>query len=268
MKHTYIFDSKDNFESIILKCPLSFNKQCLNLTPLLNGKSSFGFSVLIDGVSYVFKFPRTKFQHSYLKYEKTVSQYLNKKLACRIPQIDVFLDELNRPYIVYKQIVGTDMSNLDLSHRETERLCKQLVQNLLRIHSINKNELNFSIITKKQSLLSFASDFHYEPKFSMIEDLLNEDSVIHGDFHKKNIILDDENNLSGLIDFTTFSTGSIYFDIGHFVFSTKESIWSVFLKEYQVAAQVKIDDNKLSRVIDFLDDLIKKHYLPYINAQK
>lgn len=268
MSNNFIYNSNDNFEEIIYQCPIILNRRSIIDVPLSKGKSSFSFSVRIEDAKYIFKFPRTMFQYRSLVYEKKVVHYLADKIICDIPNINIFFDVKMRPYIVYKQIEGEDMADVGLSDKEIQILCKQLVQNLLLIHSIKIEDLGFPIITKKASLIDFAAEFNYQPKFSLIEDLLNDDSVIHGDFHRKNIILDVHKNLSGIIDFTTFSTGSIYFDIGHFVFSTKEKLGTTFLEEYQKAANIKINDNKLTRIIEFLDDLIKKHYLPYINSQE
>ena len=249
------------------QCPIVINSRFIKAVPLNNGKSSFCFSVKTEVANYIFKFPRTVFQYRGVNYEKEVVRFLCDRIDCEIPEINIFADTNKRPYIVYKQIEGEDMADVNLSNEEVRILCRQLVKNLICIHSIKLEELSFPIITKKQSLTNFAAEFNYCPKFNLIEDMLAENTVIHGDFHRKNIILSAHNNLSGIIDFTTFSAGSIYFDIGHFVFSAKYELGTVFLEEYQNAANIKINENKLTRIIDFLDDLIKKNYLPYINSQ-
>lgn len=268
MKKNFTYNSKDDLQKIIKQCPLISKSGYITVAPLNNGKSSFCFRVQTEATNYIFKFPRTMFQYRGVEYEKDVVHFLYDRMKCEITQINIFFDSNMRPYIVYKQIGGEDMADVRLSYEETRILCHQLVQSLLCIHSIKIDELSFPIITKKQSLTNFAAEFKYCPKFSLIEDMLTENSVIHGDFHRKNIILDIHKNLSGIIDFTTFSTGSIYFDIGHFVFSTKDVLGTMFLEEYQRAANIKIDENKLTRIIDFLNDLIKKNYLPFINSQE
>ncbi|MDE6059083.1 MAG: aminoglycoside phosphotransferase family protein [Clostridia bacterium] len=267
MEKNLIYNLKDDFEKIIAQCPIIINSRFLNAIPLNNGKSSFCFSVQTDNAKYIFKFPRTIFQYRSVEYEKSVVSSLYKRIICEIPKINVYVDGDMRPYIVYEQIEGEDMADTKLTEDEARNLCRQLVQNLIRIHSLKQEDLNFPLITKKQSLINFSAEFNYQPKFDLIEDVLAENSVIHGDFHRKNIILDTHKKLSGIIDFTTFSTGSIYFDIGHFVFSTKEGLGTIFLDEYQRVTNMKIDEDKLTRVIDFLYDLIKKNYLPFINSQ-
>ena len=135
MENSFIYNSQDNFEKIIKQCPIVINSRFIKAVPLNNGKSSFCFSVKTEVANYIFKFPRTVFQYRGVNYEKEVVRFLCDRIDCEIPEINIFADTNKRPYIVYKQIEGEDMADVNLSNEEVRILCRQLVKNLICIHS-------------------------------------------------------------------------------------------------------------------------------------
>lgn len=258
------FTAKDDFNSIIHRTLNVKNSIRISIIPAKHGKSSFVFFVKVAEGEYLFKFPRTKFQARYIAQEKTVSDYIRECVSCAIPQMQIGQID-GRSFTYYKTINGTLLSDVRLSWEDSIHLCKQLVNLLCSIWSINVCELKCDLKTKKEMILDFCADFGYTPDFRIVSDIIDDDKqLIHGDFHRSNILLDENNELKALLDFATFSRGSIYFDIGHMCFSMNEKFSRIFIAECEKQLGCELDKTKIKRVVVFLDELINKHYLPFI----
>lgn len=235
-----------------------------------HGKSSFVFFVKCDNEEFVFKFPRTVFQSNLLKYEYEVLHRLNNKFDFLVSDYRVFNDNLDRPYVAYSKVNGFNMADFQFSDLELERLSFVLAKEIYKIHSLTTNDLNgLEIHTKKNLLDSFCEDFNYIPDYSLISDLLEENTFIHGDFHRHNILLNNNKEFVAILDFATFSKGSIYFDLGHMILSVKSPHFRVkFIENYEKISRKKINIDKLERVIKFIYTLINENYLVYINNKE
>lgn len=232
-----------------------------------HGKSSFVYYVKIDNKDYIYKFPRTCFQTKFFKKEEYITNLLNNYFSVRIPHIKILKYE-NKELIYYDLIDGNNMSDIALNDKEYEVLCYELANFLKELYTINVETFDFPLETKKDNIENFCKDFNYKPNFSIIEDIINDNSnVIHGDFHRSNIIVDNNKHLNGILDFSTLSIGSVYFDLGHMCFSMNEQFNKLFLNICEKVLGIKIDMDKINRTIHFLDEMINKNYLPYIRSK-
>ena len=222
-----IFNRNTNFEEIIQSN--SFIKRrrfCIKLDN--HGKSSFVFFVKCESEEFVFKFPRTQFQAKLLIYENQILKKIKNKLTHAISDHTLFYDFMNRPYIVYSKIEGYNMADFVFSDLDYEKISLELAKEIYRVHSINSKDIEgVELYTKKELLDMFCSDFDYIPDYSHISEMLNDETLIHGDFHRHNILLNDRKEVVAILDFATFSKGSIYFDIGHMILSVKSPAFSV-----------------------------------------
>lgn len=231
-----------------------------------HGKSSYIFFVHKGNESFTIKFPRTKFQAKNLIYEKQMTSLLKNKFSVTIPNMRLNY-YLNKIYAVYNYIDGNNMSDVTCGIKDIDKLSLQLAELIYRFSFIDVQSLSHVVKSKEKLLIKFCEDFHYTPKIEMISDIMKENvQLIHGDFHQSNILLDKGNNICGLLDFSTISIGSVYFDLGHMCFSKNRAFNDVFLGKCEETLKLKIDREKIERMEEFLDDLINKHYLPYINS--
>lgn len=235
-----------------------------------HGKSSFVFFVKCEDEEYVFKFPRTVFQSDLLNYEYEVLLRLNNKFDFLVSNYRVFNDNLDRPYVAYNKIKGVNMADFQFSDLELERLSFVLAKEIYKIHCLSSNDLKgLEIHTKRNLLDNFCKDFNYTPDYSLISDLLDEDTFIHGDFHRHNILLNNNKEFVAILDFATFSKGSIYFDLGHMILSVKSPLFrEKFIENYEKISRKKINIDKLERVMKFIYTLINENYLLYINNKE
>lgn len=257
------FNNNDNFIYIIQSTLYGIASQ-EDIVQSKHGKSSYVFFVNTENGAYLFKFPRTDFQVNNIEREKIVTDAIRQYIDCKIPDISIGSFQ-NKKFAYYQLIKGNNMSDVDLDDCEQFTLSLQLANIISNFTNIKANDINLKLKTKREIIEEFCKDFSYKPDFSSIEDVIDDnENIIHGDFHRSNILLDSHKNLCGLLDFSTFCYGSIYFDIGHMCFSMYEQFNEKFINACEQYLNKSLDINKLKRVISFLDDMINKHYLPYI----
>lgn len=234
-----------------------------------HGKSSDIFLVETVEKTYIFKFPKTNYQNLSFIKERFNCNLFYDLLDVKTPFINI-TDYKGLKCIFYEAIDGRNLSDVFFDTEEIKCLAKQLSKLLKQFNEIGcQNRKVLSLKTKKEELLEFSRDFGYVPKFNLIQDILDEnETVIHGDFHRSNILVDQNKNICGLLDFATVCYGSLYFDIGHMIFSMSEPFNTYFLLECENQFKRKFDKDKIDRILIFLDDLINKHYLPYIKGDK
>lgn len=262
LKNNVFFDVNDSFFDIIKEHLFCVGKH-IKINPASHGKSSFVFFVTVHNEEYVYKFPRTSFSTFTVNKERFITNSLRSHLFCQIPNITIE-NHNGRPFVVYKSIKGSNMSDVTFNEAEMISLAKELAEFLIDFHSIPPESISYDIGTKRDSLDKFCRDFDYAPKFAEIENILKEKTLIHGDFHRSNIILDKNKKLKGVLDFATVSVGSKYFDIGHMIFSMTHRFNEIFLDEYEKISKCKIDTDKIKLVVSFLDDMINSNYLPFV----
>jgi serine/threonine protein kinase len=260
------FKSSDDFVAII-KRGLLIDSEPIDIIRSKHGKSSFVFYATQDDKTYLFKFPRTLFQSNYLIHEERITKELKSKFPYRIPEIEIRQDG-GRLYAFYELIDGSNMSDVALNNAETETVCLELANILSIFSSINYKNLNVPIKSKVEVVRDFCTDFSYTPDFDTIQDIIDNDiQLIHGDFHRSNILLNSEKKVCGLLDFATVSLGSLYFDLGHMCFSMNEKFNKYFLMACENKLKVHIDRKKIKRMCAFFDDMINKHYVPFIKGE-
>ncbi len=257
------FNNNDNFIHIIQStlCSIVHVK---SIVPSKHGKSSYVFFVNTANGEYLFKFPRTDFQVKNIEREKIVTDAIRQYIDCKIPDISIGSFQ-NKKFAYYLLINGYNMSDVVLDDYEQNVVSLQLANLIQNITKINATNINIKLKTKRELIEEFCNDFLYCPDYSNISDIIDDnDSLIHGDFHRSNILIDSHKNVCGLLDFSTFCYGSIYFDIGHMCFSMYEQFNKKFVNACEQRLGKSLEFDKIKRVINFLDDMINRHYLPYI----
>ena len=238
---------KTDFISRVL-CEAFPNLCIKKLDPLGSGYNCDAFLV---NDQYVFKFPKSEKANESLKNEVLALDYLNNKLPLPIPQIE-FSSENNEifPYniIGYKQIRGrilTAKMYQSFTENEKDSLAKNIAEFLRTLHAVDIPE----------ELKDLEDDFieglriDYEDIHSLVYDTLsvqakkftddyyqnalnNDDykavrtALIHNDLSCNHIVIDDNNNAAGIIDFGDIAITDVDLEFVYLFEDSEEEIGS------------------------------------------
>lgn len=92
-----------------------------------------------------------------------------------------------------------------------------------------------------------------------------QNTLVHGDLNSSNILLDQNNNLTAIIDFGFGGFGNPYFDISRIIGRCPESFRDEIINSYEEISQSKIDKNILNSEVDIWKK-IDESYIEYMRS--
>lgn len=271
MNNTY-FNLNDNFEEII-KNALKY-KQILNLKQIPTGWTNIVYEVETNEGNFFFRFPRDEFWSRTIVKDYEFSKYIYQKTDFNTVKLELFYDN-GRPFSVHKKIPGTPLAeNMNsLSSSEIKDISCDISKFMYQLHCLNYN---------KNSIFTINNIGLELPKF--LDELLNvhvskddmnfwnpsslssnEDCLVHGDLNSSNILLDENNHVTAIIDFGFGGFGNKYNDIGRIIGRCPSSFKDEIIKSYEAYSNEKLDNTFLDNNIDIWTN-IDNSYINYMRT--
>ena len=271
MNNTY-FNLNDNFEEII-KNALK-DKQIHNLKQIPTGWTNIVYEVETDEGNFFFRFPRDEFWSRTIVKDYEFSKYIYQKTDFNTVKLELFYDN-GRPFSVHKKIPGTPLAeNMNsLSSSEIKDISCDISKFMYQLHCLNYN---------KNSIFTINNIGLELPKF--LDELLNvhvskddmnfwnpsslssnEDCLVHGDLNSSNILLDENNHVTAIIDFGFGGFGNKYNDIGRIIGRCPSSFKDEIIKSYEAYSNEKLDNTFLDNNIDIWTN-IDNSYINYMRT--
>lgn len=264
------FKSDDLFEDII-RDRLS-DKKIISIDRIVTGWTNYVFDVTCSNSSYIFRFPRDEFWSRALIKEYEFSNYVSNKIDFKISKLNIYYDK-GRPYSVHEKLKGVVLSKKmdDLTDDEFVLVCSDIAKFMYQLHGIDyvSNKI-FDINNINLDLASFVKEFlvyhiNNNISFEDIDLSSNLDNIlVHGDLNSDNILLDDNNRVIGVIDFSFGGYGDKYDDIARIIGRTSPRFKNQIIKCYEDCSKENLD-------LDFLNKKIitwKNIDNSYINYMK
>lgn len=271
MNNTY-FNLNDNFEEII-KNALK-DKQIHNLKQIPTGWTNIVYEVETDEGNFFFRFPRDEFWSRTIVKDYEFSKYIHQKTDFNTVKLELFYDN-GRPFSVHKKIPGTPLAeNMNsLSSSEIKDVSNDISKFMYQLHCLNYNKNNiFTINNIGLELPEFLdellnvhvakSDMNFWNPSSLSS---NEDCLVHGDLNSSNILLDENNNVTAIIDFGFGGFGNKYNDIGRIIGRCPSSFKDEIIKSYEAYSNEKLDNKFLDNNIDIWTN-IDNSYINYMRT--
>lgn len=217
------------------------------------GWTNMVFEAYTDKGNYFFRFPRDKFWARTIVKDYEFAKYIHGKTKYETSNLNLGFDN-RRPFTYHKKIKGVPLADrIDkLSPEKIKNVTNQIAEFMFELHNIEfkPNEV-FSVINIGTNLNDFINellDLHVKPEdkvfwksenFDMRE---NDYCLVHGDLNTSNILLDENDNVSAIIDFGFGGFGNKYFDISRVLSrSYPESF-----KEELISSYSEFEKNDLS----------------------
>ncbi len=271
MNNTY-FNLNDNFEEII-KDALK-DKQIHNLKQIPTGWTNIVYEVETDEGNFFFRFPRDEFWSRTIVKDYEFSKYIHQKTDFNTVKLELFYDN-GRPFSVHKKIPGTPLAeNMNsLSSSEIKDVSNDISKFMFQLHCLNYNKNNiFTIDNIGLELPEFLDELlnvhvaKSDMKFWNPSSLSsNEDCLVHGDLNSSNILLDENNHVTAIIDFGFGGFGNKYNDIGRIIGRCPSSFKDEIIKSYEAYSNEKLDNKFLDSNIDIWTN-IDNSYINYMRT--
>lgn len=267
------FSLDEDFDKII-RNKLN-DKEILELNQITTGWTNIVYEVKTNEGNYFFRFPRDDFWIRTIVKDYEFSKFIYGKTDFETVKLELSYDN-DRPFSIHKKIEGTTLANKmnDMTEDEIKVVSKDIAKFMYQLHNIkfDKSEV-FSINNIGLDLVDFLDELlnvHVSKddmvfwKYNKFKNK-NHNCLVHGDLNSSNIILDENNHISAIIDFGFGGFGNKYFDIARIIGRCPAKFKKCILQSYEEFDKQKLDSDTLEDEINIWSN-IDSAYINYMRS--
>ena len=269
MENKY-FELNENFEEIINK--ILNNKIINNMEQITTGWTNIVYEVETNDGNYFFRFPRDEFWSRTIVKDCEFAEYIHNKTEFNTSNLELHYDN-GRPFSVHKKIPGIPLAvKMDeLKQDEVKDVSDDIAKFMYELHTIeyDRDEVfkTKDISLELKGFLTELLNLHVsneDKKFwNENENDIEAENLVHGDLNPSNVLLDNNNKVTAIIDFGFGGFGNKYDDISRIIGRCPEKFKEPIVDSYEKYANNKLDLDELNRNISQWNN-IDSGYINYM----
>lgn len=270
------FSLDEDYNDIIKKeLKEKFNVQNINkMEQISTGWTNIVYKVEADNGNYYFRFPRDDFWEKTIVKDYEFAKFIQGKTSFNTVDLKLGYSH-DRPFSIHKEIEGIPLAEKmnELSEKDIEKISMQLAKFMYELHNLPYNESEiFTVNNIGLELQDFITEllakhvskedneFWYNNNFKINS---NEQCLVHGDFNSSNVLLDDKNNVTAIIDFGFGGFGSKSQDISRIIGRCPENFKAPIIKAYEYYENKELEKKQLNQDIETWNN-IDNAYINYM----
>lgn len=270
------FSLDEKFDVIIEKTlKEKFNVNNIrSMEQISTGWTNIVYKVKADNGNYYFRFPRDDFWEKTIVKDYEFAKFIHGKTSFNTVDLKLGYNN-NRPFSIHKEIEGTALAEKmnELSQKDIEKIANQLAKFMHELHNIpyNENEI-FTINNIGLELQDFITELlekhvsKEDHEFWLKNDFKtrpNDQCLVHGDFNSSNVLLDQNNNVTAIIDFGFGGFGNKSQDISRIIGRCPENFKIPIINAYEKIDKQELEKKQLNKDIETWNN-IDKAYINYM----
>lgn len=265
------FELDEDYEEII-KDTLK-DKKINKFNQISTGWTNIVYEVSTNEGDYFFRFPRDDFWARTIVKDCALSQYIYGKTEFNTVRTNLYFNN-NRPYSVHEKIEGTVLADKmhELSQEQVNNISAEIAKFMYQLHNVDLEK--YKIKEQKEShlnLVDFLNELlvlhvsEEDRKFWNVQDFSKKENncLVHGDLNSSNVLLDENNHVSAIIDFGFAGYGNKYFDVARIIGRCPAQFKDSIVKNYEKYSNEKLDEKVLNTEIDIWTN-IDNGYINYM----
>lgn len=249
------------------------DKKINNTNVISTGWTNIVYEASTDDGNYFFRFPRDDFWIRTIVKDYEFASYIYNKTHYNTVNLKL-LDDKGRAYSMHKKIEGTVLTDKmkKLNQLQIKQVSKEIADFMVQLHNTKYDKSKiFKAKNIGLNLVDFLNELiekHLRPedkKFWKYNEFKQKENncLVHGDLNPGNIILDDDNHISAVIDFGFAGYGNKYFDIARIIGRLPKRFKNEIIESYEKLSKTKLDYDVLENEINIWSN-IDSGYINYM----
>lgn len=267
------FTLDEDFEKIIKKALP--NKTINKIRSVTTGWTNIVFEVCTNDGKFFFRFPRDDFWIRTIVKDYEFAKFVNGKTDFKTVNLNILYDN-GRPFSMHQKIEGTVLAEKmnTMTDEEIKVVVNDIAKFMFQLHNIefSKEEI-FKINNIGLKLVDFLDELlnvhvsKEDMEFWNYNEFINKDHncLVHGDLNSSNIIIDENNHISAIIDFGFGGFGNKYFDLARIIGRCPKNFKNEIIESYENISKTKLDYSILDEEIDIWEK-IDSAYINYMRG--
>ena len=271
MKEKY-FTLDEKYDQIIKDSLIG--KELFSISPISTGWTNIVYEAKSSDGNYFFRFPRDDFWIRTIVKDCQFANFIDGKTSYKTVDLKL-LNDKDRAFSMHKKIDGVALTEKmnDLNHEQVKQISREIAEFMYELHNVNYDEKIFSTKNIGLNLTDFLDELinlhllEKDKKFWNYKEFSKKENncLVHGDLNPGNIIVDDNNHISAIIDFGFAGYGNKYFDIARIIGRLPKDFKNEIISSYEELSGEKLDYNVLDEEIEIWSN-IDNGYINYMRT--
>lgn len=251
MKNLTFFKENENL-FYILQNNFS-NNTISNINKISTGWTNIVLEFDLDGVAHIARFPRNDFFSKMIEKDVLACQFLKNQLNLKTTDMKLFYDN-ERAFSVHEKLPGIDLSQRFsyLSQNKKNKIAEDIAIFYNTLHNTKKNlipnELNTTLSNFFDGLSRVDDDYYdYSDNKLLEEDEQNDLVLVHGDLNIRNILLNENDEVSAFIDFAFVGLSERHVDLSRMFVQVDNEFLNTIIHKYEEISHFIIDQSKIEK---------------------
>ena len=249
------------------------DQKVLKTEHILTGWTNIVIEVATDGGSYFFRFPRNPFWSRMIVKDAAMCNFVEGKTSFYTPQMKLCYDAEGKPFSVHKKIEGYTLGDriYHLSHTALAGTAYSIAKFIKELSNIDLNDAPKEIQFPLSKFLHELDYEHYDKHIDADHKYIKStemNKLVHGDLNLGNILLNDKDEMIGVIDFCFAGTGNPNMDVARIVSRpAPEEFENEFLNQFDDLEEISRMREAWKNIDNGYAEHIRTHF-PEINLNQ
>jgi len=256
------FTTQDDFEKLILnELPnvSSFEK-------IPTGWTNYVFMVTTqDNAKYIFRFPRNNFFANCMEKEVIFNNFIKDKIPVQTVQL-ILKENNGRLFTMHRMIEGITLEDVldTITLEQFEKLAEDITNYLFTLQQIALPPVTQTTSQFLTELASVNNNPNYDfSRFDRLKEMEKPMLLVHGDFMRRNILLDNNYRLNAVIDYAFVSFSCNIIDLSRMVGSLPSKYHKTMLSSFKSKFNTTVNMDDLNYLMN-LWKYVEVDYIEYM----
>lgn len=218
--------------------------------------------------SYFFRFPRNEFFAKMMLKDHAFCTFIQGKTSFKTPYLQLFFHD-GRPFSMHEKIKGWSLSQRfsHLSRQMMTNIAMDISKFITEISAIPVETLpqkcDMPVSAFLDELSTVDDDYYDLSKHDPLRAFEKSLHVVHGDLNPGNILLDENDRVTAVLDFCFSGTSHRYVDLSRIIGRAPKEFSDIMIAEYQRTTGQNVDPTKVDELIGVWN-YVEQQYISYM----